>query len=49
MRRVMYALCDCVTLSVYAMIIVEHSQAKGIHHSFQRASSTSFDLCQMGK
>ena len=45
----MYALYDCVTLNVYAIIIVDHSQAKGTHHSFQRGLSTSFDLCQMGK
>ena len=35
-----------VLLSVY---VVDHSQAKGTHHSFQRDSSTSSDLCQMGK
>ena len=45
----MYTLYDCVTLSVYAINIVDHSQAKGIHHSFQRGLSASFDLYQMGK
>ena len=49
MKRVTYALYGCVTLSVYAVIIVDHYQAKGTHHSFQRVLSTSFDLCQMGK
>ena len=49
MKRVMYALYDCVTLSIYAIIIVDHSQSNGTHHSFQRGLSTSFDLCQMGK
>ena len=48
MKRVMYALYYYITLSVYD-IIVDHSQAKGTHHSFQRGSSTSSDLCQMGK
>ena len=48
MKRVMYALYDCVTLSVYAIIIiVDHSKAKGTHHSFQRGSFASFDLCQV--
>ena len=49
MKRVMYALYYYITLSVYDIIIVDHSQAKGTHHSFQRCSSTSSDLCQMGK
>ena len=49
MKRVMYALYYYITLSVYDNIIVDHSQAKGTHHSFQRSSSTSSDLCQMGK
>ena len=35
----------CITLNVYDIIIVDHSQAKGTHRSFQRGS----DLCQMGK
>ena len=45
----MYALYYYITLSVYDIIIVDHSQAEGTHHSFQRGSSTSSDLCQMGK
>ena len=49
MKKVMYALYYYITLSVYDIIIVDHSQAKGTHHSFQRGSSTSSDLCQMGK
>ena len=44
MKRVMYALYYYITLSVYDIIIVDHSQAKGTHHSFQRGSSTSSDL-----
>ena len=49
MKRVMYALYYYITLNVYDIIIVDHSQAKGTHNSFQRGSSTSSDLCQMGK
>ena len=49
MKRVMYALYYYITLSVYDIITVDHSQAKGTDHSFQRGSSTSSDLCQMGK
>ena len=38
MKRVMYALYDCVTLSVYAIIIIiDHSQTKGTHHYFREA------------
>ena len=49
MKRVMYALYYYITLSIYDIVVVDHSQAKGTHHSFQRGSSTSSDLCQMGK
>ena len=35
--------------SVYNIIIVDDSQAKGTYHPFQRSSSTSSDLCEMGK
>ena len=49
MKRVMYALYCYITLSVYDIVVVDHSQAKGTHRSFQRGSSTSSDLCQMGK
>ena len=42
----MYALYYYITLtlSVYD-IVVDHSQAKGTHRSFQRGSFTSSDLC----
>ena len=36
-------------LAFIIIIIVGDSQAEGAYHPFQRGSSTSSDLCEMGK